>query len=79
MKISSFPRIPAIVLAALAVTGRFSHAQTQPKADLIVVNGNVYTVDDARPRASAFAVRAGKSCSSARTVRRVFSLDLQPE
>jgi predicted amidohydrolase YtcJ len=42
------------------VTGRFSHAQTQPKADLIVVNGNVYTVDDARPRASAFAVRAGK-------------------
>jgi predicted amidohydrolase YtcJ len=60
MKISSFPRIAAIVLAALAVTGRFSHAQTQPKADLIVVNGNVYTVDDARPRASAFAVRAGK-------------------
>jgi predicted amidohydrolase YtcJ len=60
MKISSFPRIAAIVLAALAVTGRVSHAQTQPKADLIVVNGNVYTVDDARPRASAFAVRAGK-------------------
>jgi predicted amidohydrolase YtcJ len=60
MKISSFPRIAAIVLAALAVTGRFSHAQTQPKADLIVVNGNVHTVDDARPRASAFAVRAGK-------------------
>ena len=60
MKISSFPRIAAIVLAALAVTGRFSHAQTQPKADLIVVKGNVYTVDDARPRASAFAVRAGK-------------------
>ena len=60
MQISSIPRIAAIVLAAVAATSSYSHAQTQPKADLIVVNGNVYTVDDARPRASAFAVRSGK-------------------
>jgi predicted amidohydrolase YtcJ len=60
MQISSIPRIAAIVLAAFAATSSYSHAQTQPKADLIVVNGNVYTVDDARPRASAFAVRGGK-------------------
>jgi predicted amidohydrolase YtcJ len=60
MQISSFPRIAAIVLAAVAATSSNSHAQTQPKADLIVVNGNVYTVDDARPRASAFAVRGEK-------------------
>src|SRR5687768_13906897 len=28
--------------------------------DLVLVNGTVYTVDDARPRAEAFAVRQGK-------------------
>ena len=36
-------------------------AQTaSSKADLVVVNGTVYTVDDAHPRASAFAVRNGR-------------------
>ena len=60
MQISSFPRIAAIALASVAASSSLSHAQNQPKADLIVVNANVYTVDDARPRASAFAVRAGK-------------------
>ncbi len=37
------------------------HAQAQAaKADLIVVNASVYTVDDSRPRVSAFAVRNGR-------------------
>lgn len=39
------------------------HAQTpvaQPRADLIVVNARVYTADDARPLAEAFAVRDGQ-------------------
>jgi predicted amidohydrolase YtcJ len=44
-----------------------------PRADLIVVNANIYTVDNARPRASAFAVRDGRiifvgSDSEARTL-----------
>ena len=35
-------------------------AQTAAKADLIVVNARVYTVDDAHPQASAFAARNGR-------------------
>ena len=31
-----------------------------PAADLIVVNANIYTVDEAQPKASAFAVRDGR-------------------
>jgi predicted amidohydrolase YtcJ len=31
-----------------------------PEPDLIVVNGNVYTIDDAIPRAQAFAVKHGR-------------------
>ncbi|MEM1231017.1 MAG: amidohydrolase [Pseudomonadota bacterium] len=33
---------------------------SQPPADLIVRNADIYTVDPAQPRASAFAVRAGR-------------------
>jgi predicted amidohydrolase YtcJ len=59
-------QIPAIsrfllVGASIAAVAASSAAQTAaPKADLILVNGNVYTVDDAHPRASAFAVRNGR-------------------
>src|SRR5258705_13485116 len=44
------------VLAALApaVLG------AQTKADLVLVNGKVYTVDNVRPMASALAVRGGR-------------------
>ncbi len=31
-----------------------------PEPDLILVNGNVYTIDDAQPRAQAFAVKHGR-------------------
>jgi predicted amidohydrolase YtcJ len=31
-----------------------------PAPDLILVNGNVYTIDDAQPRAQAFAVKHGR-------------------
>ena len=31
-----------------------------PDPDLIVVNGTVYTIDDAQPRAEAFAVKHGR-------------------
>lgn len=57
MKIHSALR----VLSLAAVAGASLNAQTQAaKADLIVVNARVYTVDDAHPRASAFAVRNGR-------------------
>jgi predicted amidohydrolase YtcJ len=57
MKIHSALRIlPLVAFAAGSL-----HAQTAPaRADLIVVNAHVYTVDDAHPRASAFAVRNGR-------------------
>jgi imidazolonepropionase-like amidohydrolase len=60
MQIQSFARIPAIAVAALSLFPGLAGAQALAKADLIVVNGNVYTVDDARPQASAFAVRNGR-------------------
>lgn len=34
--------------------------RTDGKADLMVVNGRVYTMDDAQPRAEAFAVKNGR-------------------
>ena len=58
-------RIPAIsrffvVVSLLVVGAPLSGQAPAQKADLILVNGNVYTVDDAHPRASAFAVRNGR-------------------
>ena len=49
----------AIAAAAALVIPTAMRAQAA-KADLILVNGNVYTVDDAHPRASAFAVKNGR-------------------
>jgi hypothetical protein len=43
---------PPAAFAAQAAAGT--------EADLIVVNGRVYTMDDARPRAEAFAVKDGR-------------------
>lgn len=40
--------------------GIFSCAETKKEADLIVVNANVYTVDDAFSTATSFAVQDGK-------------------
>jgi len=56
-------QIPAAVksLALLSVVAAASlTAQAPPKADFVLVNGRVYTVDDSHPRASAFAVRNGR-------------------
>lgn len=55
MQIPSAVRSALLALVATAATLR---AQTPiPKADVVVVNARVYTVDDAHPSASAFAVR----------------------
>ena len=52
------PRAPLYALL-LALTPALLRAQ-QPRADLIVTNANIYTVDDDRPRAEALAVRGGR-------------------
>ena len=46
-------------LAAMA-TGRNASAADAPAADLIVFNAKVYTVDSRKPKAEAFAVKAGR-------------------
>ncbi len=64
MAISVRIALAAILLvSALSPATRAAHAQARPAsppADLIVVNARVYTADDARPLADAFAVRDGR-------------------
>ena len=50
--------LPTVALAQTAPTST-RQALSAP-ADMIVVNGRVYTVDDSRPMVSAFAVRGGR-------------------
>jgi predicted amidohydrolase YtcJ len=60
--ISSHARIAAIIFAAVVVVSAAASSsprQARP-ADVIVTNANVHTVDELRPRASAFAVKDGK-------------------
>jgi len=59
--------IRALLIALVAtIPGRTISAQTPTRraiagpADMIVVNGRVYTVDDSRPMVSAFAVKNGR-------------------
>ena len=47
--------LPACVLLAAGVA-----VAADPPADLVLTGGNVITLDDARPRAAAIAVRAGR-------------------
>ena len=44
----------------LAAVGLASWSQAPRPADMILVNGNVITVDDAQPRAQAVAIAAGR-------------------
>lgn len=50
----------ALVLLVVSAAGSLRAQAPAARADLIVVNARVYTVDDARPQASAFAVRNGR-------------------
>lgn len=66
MQTRNLIRMFAAVLTLASTSGAqsTSSVSTQTKitgpADLIVVNGRVYTVDDSRPMVSAFAVRNGR-------------------
>jgi len=48
------------VLCALCATVAHAQRTAPPAADLIVTNARIYTVDDARPIASALAVKDGR-------------------
>src|SRR5215472_9859926 len=51
----------AAAWAGVALPGRSHAAASDPRrADLVVFNANVYTVDPQMPRAQAFAVRGGR-------------------
>jgi predicted amidohydrolase YtcJ len=50
----------AFLAALVAAVAPALAAQTQPAADLIVLNGRIYTADGARPVVDAIAVRAGR-------------------
>ena len=60
--VSMRARAPHIVAAILILIGARVHAQSRAPlpADLIVTNARVYTADEARPLAEAFAVRDGR-------------------
>jgi len=51
--------LPATSLAQSTAPASTSRRVNAP-ADMIVVNGRIYTVDDSRPMVSAFAVRGGR-------------------
>lgn len=52
--------LAVILPACLSAQGSASVARPTAPADLILVNGRVYTVDDSRPMVSAFAVKNGR-------------------
>ena len=60
MRIPSIRRFTSLAIVASSFAIPRAVSAQAAKADLILVNGNVYTVDDAHPRASAFAVRNGR-------------------
>lgn len=53
-------RVVGLLLIAFAMSVAVLAAQTSGEADLVFLNGNVYTVDAAHPRAQAVAVRDGR-------------------
>src|SRR5437773_1029219 len=51
----------AIVFVAIIFAFEFSRATTRvPPADLVFKNGNIYTLNDARPKAEAVAIKGDR-------------------
>ena len=61
-----FLGLGAAAAAAGLTTGCATGGGDALVPDLIVVNGNVYTIDDAQPRAQAFAVNHGRFAAEMR-------------
>ena len=53
-------RTAAILAAAVLSPLGAARAQSQPAADLVVINARIYTVDDGRPVAEAMAIRGAR-------------------
>jgi predicted amidohydrolase YtcJ len=60
MRLRLAPALVATLLASSAASPLAGQPPRPAPADLIVTNARVHTVDDARPRAQAFAVRDGR-------------------
>lgn len=61
--LSALAALVVIALTAASADAQRGSAQSRPgteRADLVVVNARIYTVDNARPMASALAVRNGR-------------------
>ncbi|MGH9801632.1 MAG: amidohydrolase family protein, partial [Blastocatellia bacterium] len=59
MKIAALISLVAIVSVAALLPGNVQNAQVEP-ADIVFKNGNVYTVNEAQPKAEAIAVKYGR-------------------
>lgn len=59
MKTVALISIVAVLSFAAMLSGSVQNAQVEP-ADLVFKNGNVYTVNDAQPKAEAVAVKYGR-------------------
>lgn len=59
MKHRTVPLLWSIVIGMIVTISGSSHA-VNLYADLVFLNANIITVDDARPKAEAVAVRRGK-------------------
>ncbi|MFN0112965.1 MAG: amidohydrolase [Blastocatellia bacterium] len=59
MKIAALIFLAAILSVATLLPGNVQNAQVEP-ADIVFKNGNVYTVNDAQPKAEAIAVKYGR-------------------
>ena len=57
---SNRPVLQAFLAAALWTAAPSMALARQPTAELVIVNANILTVDEANPRAEAFAVKNGK-------------------
>ena len=62
------PKLRQIVCACLIASFTFlASAQTKPAADVIVINGHIYTVNKSQPWAEAVAIKDGKILAAGKT------------
>jgi predicted amidohydrolase YtcJ len=54
------PFLPSSPLLVAAILAAAAPPMTADRADLVIVNAHVWTVDDARPEAEAVAVRGDR-------------------
>ena len=53
-------RLVTVAVAVLSFAGFRANAQGPPFADLVIIHGQVWTVDPPHPRAEAIAIHGGR-------------------